>query len=275
MIEQFLKYISSVKGYSDNTVVAYGKDLRQFAAWARSIDAGASWSKIKHETIQAYVVELHDAGKENTTIRRHIAAIRSLYDYFKTQGYTTQNPARYVQTPKVTKKIPNDIAVEILTQAVQSPAVDLKTRCQIALIAETGIRLQEMLDLRSEDFNGREQSIHINGKGAKERTVYYGAMSKKLLNEYVGHRPGKLFDDDQRSVRHAVYEALTQFGRARQMSPHAIRHTFATAMLRNGADIKSIQALLGHESVKTTEIYAQVAGRQVATQYSLFGPQLS
>lgn len=272
MIQEFQKYLYSVKGYSENTVVAYGKDLRAFAQYISSVKTGASWSTLTHSDIQNYVVYLHDAQKENTTIRRKVAAIRSLYDYFKTQGYISKNPARYVQSPKVSKKQPNDIDVSIITDAVTSTAVDLKTRCMIALMAETGIRLQEMLDLNTWDFNGREQSIHITGKGKKDRTVYYGAMSKQLLNAYVGHRQGQLFTDSQREVRRAVYATLTRFGQARQMSPHAIRHTFATAMLRNGADIKSIQALLGHESVKTTEIYAQVAGRQVATQYELYAP---
>lgn len=274
MITEFLNYLSSVKGYSDNTVIAYGKDLRDFARFMRNAIDGATWSTVSQQHIQAYVVSMHDAELENTTIKRRVSAIRSLYNYFKTMGYTEQNPARYVQTPKKVKKLPNNIDVEIIAQAVNSPSVDLKTRCMIALIMETGIRLQEMLDLNTTDFNGREQSIRILGKGMKERTVYYGAMSKKLLNEYVGRRQGRLFEDDQRAVRHAIYFALARYGNARQLSPHAIRHTFATMMLQNGGDIKAIQHLLGHESVKTTEIYAQVAGQQVATQYQQYAPRL-
>lgn len=274
MITEFQNYISSVKGYSENTVIAYGKDLRHFARWMREQRTTASWSTTTQQDIQAYVVSMHDAELENTTIKRRIAAIRSIYNYFKTLGYLSENPARFVQTPKKVKKLPNAINVDIITQAVTSPLVDLKTRTQIALMMETGIRLQEMLDLRTEDFNGREQSIRILGKGKKERTVYYGAMSKQLLNAYVGRRMGRLFDDEQRTVRFQVWKALSQFGQARQLSPHAIRHTFASVMLQNGGDIKSIQALLGHESVKTTEIYAQVAGPQVATQYELFSPKI-
>lgn len=274
MITEFQNYLSAVKGYSDNTVVAYGKDLRDFVAYVREVDEKETWRTISRGLIQSYVVSLHDRDLENTTIKRRVAAIRSLYDYFKTQGYLSENPARYVQTPKRVKKLPNVIAPGAIRDALTSSATPLKTKCMIALMVETGMRLQELLDLETKDFLPSNRSIRVRGKGGKERTVYYGAWSRKYLNQYVGYRNGRLFDDEQREVRREVYEALSQHTQARQLSPHAIRHTFATTMLQNGADIKSIQALLGHESVKTTEIYAQVAGRQVATQYEQYAPQL-
>lgn len=274
MITEFLNYISSIKGYSDNTVVAYGKDLRDFVKFVKDVDEGITWRTVTKGLIQGYVVQLHDDGKENTTIKRRVAAIRSLYDYFKTQGLTDNNPARFVQTPKRLKKLPNIISTGALRDALEASSTPLKTKCMIALMAETGIRLQEMLDLETCDFMAHSHSIRIHGKGGKERTVYYGAMSRRYLNEYIGRRQGRLFTDEQREVRSDIYETLSKFTQGRQLSPHAIRHTFATTMLQNGADIKSIQALLGHESVKTTEIYAQVAGQQVATQYELFAPKL-
>lgn len=274
MITEFLNYISSVKGYSDNTVVAYGKDLHDFVQYVKDIDTKETWRTITQGMIQSYVVSLHERDLENTTIKRRVAAIRSIYDYFKTQGYISENPARFVQTPKKVKKLPNTISAGAIRDALESTRTPLKTKCMIALMIETGIRLQEMLDLETKDFQAANRSIRILGKGGKERTVYYGDWSRKYLNQYVGYRKGRLFDDEQRDVRREVFETLSKFTQARQLSPHAIRHTFATTMLRNGADIKSIQALLGHESVKTTEIYAQVAGPQVATQYELFAPKL-
>ena len=274
MITEFLNYLSAIKGYSDNTVVAYGKDLRDFVAYVREVDEKVTWRSVTQGLIQSYVVSLHDRDLENTTIKRRVAAIRSLFDYFKTQGYLDTNPARFVQTPKKVKKLPNVISQGAIKDALVSSSTPLKTKCMIALMVETGIRLQEMLDLETKDFQSTNRSIRILGKGGKERTVYYGDWSRKLLNQYVGARRGRLFDDEQREVRHEVYECLRRFTQARQLSPHAIRHTFATVMLQNGADIKSIQSLLGHESVKTTEIYAQVAGQQVATQYELYAPKL-
>lgn len=274
MITEFQNYLSAIKGYSDNTVVAYGKDLRDFVAYVREVDEKVTWRSVTQGLIQSYVVSLHERDLENTTIKRRVAAIRSLYDYFKTQGYISENPARFVQTPKKVKKLPNTISAGAIRDALESTGTPLKTKCMIALMIETGIRLQEMLDLETKDFQAANRSIRILGKGGKERTVYYGEWSRKYLNKYVGYRKGRLFDDEQRDVRREVYETLSKFTHARQLSPHAIRHTFATTMLRNGADIKSIQALLGHESVKTTEIYAQVAGPQVAMQYELFAPKL-
>lgn len=274
MITEFQNYLSAIKGYSDNTVVAYGKDLRDFVAYVREVDEKVTWRSVTQGLIQSYVVSLHERDLENTTIKRRVAAIRSLFDYFKTQGYLDSNPARFVQTPKKVNKLPNVISQGAIKEALMSSCTPLKTKCMIALMVETGIRLQELLDLETKDFIASTRSIRILGKGGKERTVYYGEWSRNLLNQYVGARRGRLFDDEQREVRHEVYECLRRFTQARQLSPHAIRHTFATVMLQNGADIKSIQSLLGHESVKTTEIYAQVAGPQVATQYELFAPKL-
>lgn len=274
MITEFQNYLSAIKGYSDNTVVAYGKDLRDFVAYVREVDEKVTWRSVTQGLIQSYVVSLHERDLENTTIKRRVAAIRSLFDYFKTQGYLESNPARFVQTPKKVKKLPNVISQGAIKDALVSNSTPLKTKCMIALMVETGIRLQELLDLDTKDFIASTRSIRILGKGGKERTVYYGDWSRKLLNQYVGARRGRLFDDEQREVRHEVYECLRRFTQARQLSPHAIRHTFASVMLQKGADIKSIQSLLGHESVKTTEIYAQVAGPQVATQYELFAPKL-
>lgn len=274
MIKDFQNYLYTVKGYSENTVIAYGKDLKDFATWARDIDPNYTWRMINQATIQAYVVDMHDRQLENTTIKRRVAAIRSLYDYFKTQGWIARNPARFVQTPKKVKKLPNVIGIGAIRNALTASSTPIKTKCMIALMVETGIRVQELLDLQTHDFMAANHSIRILGKGGKERTVYYGPWSRRYLNQYVGTRRGRLFDDDQREVRREVYETLRKYTDARQLSPHAIRHTFATTMLQNGADIKSIQALLGHESVKTTEIYAQVAGQQVATQYEQYAPKL-
>lgn len=272
MIIEFLNYLSAVKGYTDATVEGYRKDMRYFVEYAHTWIKDARWSRLTKKDIQDYVVWMHERNLENTTIRRRLASLRSLFDYAKTSGMVTENPARFVQAPKIAKKLPRTLAVNTLVDTIEDNTIDLKTRCQIALILETGIRLQEMLDLKIEDFNAKDRSIKINGKGQKERIVYYSDFSRNLLNQYASRRSGKLFNDAQREVRFRVFEALKRHNGNGQLSPHAIRHTFATAMLNNGASLSAIQSILGHSSVKTTERYAQIAKPTVKTEYELFKP---
>lgn len=274
MIKEFQNYLSAVKGYSDNTVVAYGKDLKDFVHYMLTIKEAPTWSTVIAEEVQGYVVDMHDRQLNNTTIKRRVSAIRSLFNYMKVEGLLQQNPARFTQTPKCLKKLPNVIDINSIVDAVTSESNPLKVRCMLALLLETGVRLQELLDLRTEHFNGKEHSIRILGKGGKERMVYYGDLTKELLNRYVGHRQGRIFWEEQRDARRLVFETLRKYSNARQLSPHAIRHTFATCMLNNGADIKAIQDLLGHESVKTTERYAQLTQQATREQYNMFYPRV-
>lgn len=273
MIQYFQYYIAHTKGYSDNTVIAYGKDLHAFAAWAKSMNPSATWSTVTQTMIQDYVMFLHGEGKENSTICRKVSAIRSLYNYFRVLGLVKSNPAQFVSSPKKAKLVPHTVEVEAIKKAIGSTHVSLKTKTMLALMMETGIRLQEMLDLQTSDFIKKDREIIIRGKGAKERKVYYGEVSARLLNAYQGTKQGRLFNDEQREVRHAIYEALRPYSQAKQVSPHAIRHTFATTMLNNGAQLTTLQAILGHESVKTTENYAKVANRTVKSEYNIYKPK--
>lgn len=271
MIKEFQKYLLKIKGYSENTVTAYGKDLVDFVHYAHASSTTATWRTITEKDVQDYVVAMVGRGLTATTIKRRISAIRGLYDFMKWQGLTTENPARYTQTPKAAKRLPNTIETSAILTAISDAMVPLKTRTQLALLLETGMRLQEMLDTETRDINTEQHSIRVMGKGQKERMVYYGELTAGLLDRYLGNRQGRLFSDNQRTTRYEIHTALAPYTQARQVSPHAIRHTFATQMLNNGADIKAIGELLGHESVQTTERYAhlsQVAIRETYNHYS-------
>lgn len=270
MLKEFTSYLIQIKGYSEHTAAAYYKDLRRFARWASTTRPGITWRTVDAGAIEDYIRWEHEQDTANTTICRRISALRSMYRWAIYHEKLKDNPARWTQTPKRTKTIPHTIEIQAIQGALISPMTELRTKCMIAILADTGLRLQEMLDLETSDFDKTTKTIHVRGKGAKERTVYYSETSARWLNIYARHRRGKIFDIDQRKAREEIYWSLRPYSRRAKLSPHIIRHTFATELLRNGAHIESIQAILGHESVKTTEIYAKVAGANVATDYKKY-----
>lgn len=271
-INDYIAYIQKNRGYSMNTAEAYRKDLTAFARWISCQRVDATWSNITKQEIDSYVCTLHDAKQANTSITRKVSAMRSFYRWAKVMGYRNDNPAQYVSTPKILKRLPNIIENTAIKKAIESPVTDIKTKAYLAIMAETGMRLQEVLDLNTQDIDKAHNAIRVHGKGGKERTVYYASLTKRYANAYIGNRRGQVFNDSQREVRFMIYAALKPYSDAKQLSPHAIRHSYATTLLRNGADITVIQNLLGHDSVKTTERYAQVAGQEVENQYKQYKP---
>lgn len=255
----FLHYLHNVRGYAQNTTMAYGKDLRAFGRWIAKTEPTLRWSTIGSTQLMNYQSYLHQQELANSTICRKMSAISSFYDFLILAEVGTYNPAKEQPRPKKAATLPKSISTQHIWAAMADPRTEIKTKLWIALLVETGIRLQEMLDLDTGDFNAKERSILIHGKGAKERKVYYGDMSRSYLNAVIGWRRGRLFEESQREVRRAIFMALRPYCTETQLSPHALRHTYATEMLNNGATLEVISALLGHASVTTTQIYARAS----------------
>ena len=262
MIRQFLEYEQKVKNLSPNTVRAYGNDLTSFCQWLQATHTASRWGAVTKDDIERYVIALHDAKKKPATIRRHIAAIRCMYHYFMKKGLLTSNPARYIESPKLRKTQPSTISTEALESYIDDTANPLALRALIALLYETGLRISEATAIDTKDVDPKTHSIRIHaGKGLKTRTVFYGNRTRRILNEYLGARRGVIFQGAsacQREIRYQIWKALNEhvIGE-RQASPHIIRHTFAMQALNNGMPLTSLQAILGHENPKSTEIYAQ------------------
>lgn len=276
MITAYVTYLKNVKRYSIATAIAYEKDLRQFARFAKETDSNMRWSTVTRGFIESYVQSLYDRTNQPATICRRIASLRGFYNWAISRGMTTENPARYIVRPKLAKRLPNTINEDAIQHALYGSGAAIETKAIIAIAYETGMRLQEILDMRYSDIDLESMTIRVHGKGNKERLVYLGTASAMLverLNEKNGqHLFGQL---EQREARTMVYNALKPWSDARQLSPHALRHSFATTMLNNGASLKAISDLLGHESVKTTEIYAQMSTPTKEMEYRTYAPHLN
>lgn len=268
MISSFILFLKTNKGYSDNTLKAYENALRDFARYAKNREADARWSTISKQLIDAYVRQMSEARVKPATIKLHVSALRTFYKTMYAMGAEVSNPARYVSTPKLGDSLPKAIPMTDIKATVHDESIDWRSRAIIGTLTETGIRLQELLELRPSDVNLSERSMRIHGKGNKERTVYYGEQTAKALESWPWRGM------EQRAVRTLVYEALSKHSAAPQLSPHALRHSYATTMLNNGGRLEALSALLGHASVKTTERYARMGTPERKRQYEATMPML-
>lgn len=275
MIKEFQTWLTLNKGYSQQTVSEYGKDLHQFVSWLITNTDKRRFSLVTRQDVENWIAFMSAAQLAPSTIKKRVSALRGLYQYAWQQGLTKENPAKWVATPKRPKTLPQTLTASEISMAISDGNTPLPTRIMIAIIAETGIRISELLNLRRSDFDPSTHSILIHGKGRKDRRVYYGNLTASYLSSTyaVGH--GKLFDIDDRSARYNIWKALRQHTTATKCSSHIIRHTWATEMLNSGASLMTISQLLGHSSVKTTEIYAQLTDNTIKKEYETHCMQLN
>lgn len=265
MINEYLNYQLKRKGLSENTLTVYRKDLQKFVSWASP--KGLRWSIITKHDLDAWLIELHEEGLKPTSINRAISSVRGLFTWAHHEEILPSNPARYLQSEKMVELLPKGITTSIIDSYLESESNShdaIIMHALAALLRDTGLRLQEAIDLKMEDFNTTEHSIIVRGKGRKERKVFYTDRTIKHCIKIAGtYAPYLLPQWEQIEYRKIMAREL-------HTHPHALRHTFATNLLNNGADIKVVSHLLGHASVKTTERYAKVSNTTAHVQYSKF-----
>ena len=259
MLTRFENYLRNIKGYSERTCSEYLKDLKGFARWAKAYKEDARWSTLTRSDIDEYITMRAKEGIKPATTNRELASISALYRYFIREGLLTSNPCRYQSRRKQPKRLPNTIPAEDLKAAYDN-SFGL-VHVWLGLLATTGIRISELLALRWEDIDFKACSLEIMGKGAKERIVYTSPEYLELMRQAYERKPaeGRIFRYDQRDARYMIWQALKPYSRAKQLSPHAIRHTFATNLAGNGVNVVTIASILGHNQIDTTQKYIDMA----------------
>lgn len=272
MIQAYIEYLRTLKGYSENTTQAYEKDLRDFAQWASRTLKNPRWSTITRADIDQYITAMVEMGLKPATTNRRLASIAGIYRYFKREGHKIENPAQYESRRKIGERVPNTIPQKELQQAYDNANGIVKV--MLGLLATTGIRIQEMLDLKYEDIDFKKSAIRVKGKGNKERLVY--STPEHLETLKISHErynaTGQIFRQTQRDTRRMIWEALKPYSQAPQLSPHAIRHTFATNMAANGVNTATLGHLLGHKRLETTQQYidlGQMESQQACLEFTL------
>lgn len=271
MLTRFENYLRNIKGYSERTCSEYLKDIKAFALWAKANVKDARWSTLTRSDIDEYITMRAKEGIKPTTTNRELASISALYRYFIREGLLKNNPARYQSRRKVGYHLPNTIPSEDIQKAYDNSVGVVHV--WLGLLATTGIRISELLSLKWEDIDFKTCALEINGKGNKDRLVYTTPEYLELMRQAYERNPteGQIFRYSERDARHMIWDALKPYSRAKQLSPHAIRHSFATSLAKQGVNVATIATILGHNRIATTQKYidmAQMDCQAVSAQYS-------
>lgn len=297
-VEEFLAALSNERGASEHTLRAYTRELRNFAAYVVAQEgAGFGVAKIEHPRIRAYLSELYGRGLSNASAARALAAIRSWFQWLARRGYVEQNPARLVATPKLPKHLPRVPTIEQMNAVVDGVAEEgavwlERDRVILELLYGCGIRNAELVGLNLGDIHWANETILVRGKGRKERQVPLGDAAALALRAYLPERAARLAAAEKsldalllnarargngrlttRSVGRIVKRIAVAHGLPAEVHPHTLRHAFGTHMLEEGADLRAIQELLGHERLSTTQRYTQLTVGQVAEVYDRTHPR--
>lgn len=278
-IEEYLNYLEKVKNYSDKTIESYKKDLNAFSLYMKDNN------NIAYKDIRKYLEFLYNKKYSPKTISRHISAIKGLFKYLEVEK-KIENPTILLSSPKLENKLPNFLYYDELEILFNIPNKETPLGLRDALILETlystGCRVSELVSIKIKDINFDTFKIKILGKGNKERYLVYGSYLKQLLDIYLkkyyytldhNKKSGYLFLNKNgdpltdRGVRYVLNNIARQGNINHHISPHVLRHTFATHLLDGGADLRSVQELLGHENLQTTQIYTHVSNERLRRVY--------
>ena len=274
-LNEFLDYLRYERNASAHTISSYRRDLTQFSDYIR--ERGGSFRKVDNLQIRGFMARLHERRLKKSTTARKLAAIRSFFQFGVKKKWIADNPAKAVATPRQEKRVPSFLSEEEMTRFLEVPPskkpLDLRDKAILELLYASGIRVSELVGINLEDVNVGERLVRVRGKGKKERLVPFGRMAGERLADYVRVRAGLVQDRvgekglfvnykgrriTPRSVERMVDKYIHRTAVKRKISPHSLRHSFATHLLSRGADLRVIQELLGHESLATTQKYTHL-----------------
>ncbi len=277
VLDNFFKVLKSEYNYSFYTIKNYKLDLTLFFDFLNK--SNINYLCLNKDNVLAYLKYLDKMNLKNSTISRRISALRTFYNYLMNEGLINSNIFLNVKNPKLEKKLPNYLNYTEMEELLES--IDIKTdeglkrRLLIEMFYSTGCRVSEIINIKVKDIDFFNKKIRIMGKGSKERIVYYGDYAKKYLDKYLSKGLDKdyLFVNkhgDKYTVEEIeliVKDIMKHLSIKTHVTPHTLRHTFATHLLNNGADIRSVQELLGHSNLSTTGIYTHVSSDRLKEVY--------
>lgn len=291
MIDQFLDYIRYERNLSPRTVLTYEYCLRDFESFFKGLDGSSDWTSVDADIIRDWLEAMLDKGAKATSVNTALSAVRALFRFALSRRMVEKDPAHLIEGPKKSKPLPQFVREKEMNELLDEKEwgttyKDVRARTLLILLYETGIRVSELTGLNDEDVDFESGQLKVTGKRNKQRIVPFGAelaeavkTYKQVRDEQVARQSGALFltNKGERMTRGQVYQIvrqkLSEVTTLKKRSPHVLRHSFATAMLNNGAGLESVKKLLGHESLETTEIYTHTTFEQLKRVYKEAHPR--
>lgn len=279
MDNEYRNYLTSIRKYPDNTVNSYLSDITIFKEYLSSLKM--NYLKVDKDIIREYLKVLGNSNYKSSSVNRILSSLKNYYDYLEYKHLIEYNPLKDLNRPKKEKRLPNfinnnDYEKIIKKSLERTDFIGRRNTLLLELLYSSGIRISEALNIKIKDINMGDKSIRILGKGSKMRIVYFGEYAKEYLEEYLKVRNSSLeylFLNKnntlltRRGAEYIISNLVKTSLLKKKVTPHTFRHSYATEMLNNGADIRSVQELLGHSSLSTTGIYTHVTNEVVRREY--------
>ncbi len=291
LIQEFIEYLDHERGLATNTLESYGRDLKQYCGFL-SEDTSQTLETASQATIVAYLMLLRKQGKATATIARRLAALKAFYQFMLKENYVTKNPTEDLSSPRLERKLPKVLTVEevekLLSQPDTSNPAGIRDKAMLEALYATGIRVSELVNLNLDDLDLKEGFVRCIGKGSKERVVPMGEIAVKCLISYLKDGRPKMVSNPKeqalflnhhgrRLTRQGFWKIVKKYAAQlqirKEITPHTLRHSFATHLLENGADIRAVQEMLGHADISTTQIYTHVTKDRLKDVYARSHPR--
>ncbi|KAA0550348.1 site-specific tyrosine recombinase XerD [Bacillus sp. BGMRC 2118] len=291
-LQDFLHYLVVERGLSNNTITSYNRDLKSYIHFQQEVENIQSFEEVSRIHIISFLKFIKDKGHSSRTIARHIASIRSFHQFLLRDKAVTHDPSVHIETPQPERSLPKVLSMSEVEQLLEAPKLDtafgLRDKAMIEVLYATGIRVSELISLNLGDIHLTMGFLRCMGKGNKERIIPIGRAATESLEVYIDHARSKLVGKTKtdalflnhhgnRLSRQGFWKILKRLTEEadikKELTPHTLRHSFATHLLENGADLRAVQEMLGHADISTTQIYTHVTKARLKDVYKSFHPR--
>jgi integrase/recombinase XerD len=292
-LKDFMHFLIVEKGLANNTILAYERDLKSYLHYLKNVESVQSLNEVQRVHIVHFLGFLKEQGKSSKTSARHVASVRAFHQFLIRDKATDQDPTVHIETPRLERTLPKVLSLKEVEILLDSPKSQdhygLRDKAMFELLYATGIRVSELIGLEIDNAHLTMGFIRVIGKGNKERIIPLGRTAMDAIKHYLDfgrshfvtkkYRDNALFLNHQgrRLTRQGFWKILKkrakEAGITKELTPHTLRHSFATHLLENGADLRAVQEMLGHADISTTQIYTHVTKTRLKDVYSKFHPR--
>lgn len=291
-LKDFIHYMVVEKGLAKNTVVSYERDLKSYVQYIQKVEQVTTFHEVTRLHILGFLHHLKESGKSSKTMARHIASVRSFHQFLLRERVVEHDPTVHIETPQGERKLPKVLSVDEVEALLQIPkavnAFGLRDKAMLELLYATGLRVSELIDLNLSDVHLTMGFVRCVGKGNKERIIPLGRLATEAIQAYIERGRHELLGKKtvdalflnhhgNRLSRQGFWKILKKLAKEaniqKELTPHTLRHSFATHLLENGADLRAVQEMLGHADISTTQIYTHVSKTRLKDVYKQFHPR--